>query len=52
MMLNLKLLGHFELTGPAGRIALSSTRLSAFLAYLALEKFNPAFFKQAIITIT
>src|SRR5687767_3345120 len=35
-MLNLKLFGQFELTGPAGRIALSSTKLSAFLAYLAL----------------
>ena len=35
-MLNLKLLGQFELTGPSGRIALSSTKLSAFLAYLAL----------------
>lgn len=35
-MLHLKLLGKFELTGPAGRIALSSTKLSAFLAYLAL----------------
>jgi TolB-like protein len=36
-MLNLKLLGQFELTGPTGRIALSSTKLSAFLAYLALS---------------
>jgi DNA-binding SARP family transcriptional activator len=35
-MLHLKLFGQFELTGPAGRIALSSTKLSAFLAYLAL----------------
>jgi TolB-like protein len=35
-MLHLKLFGHFELTGPAGRIDLSSTKLSAFLAYLAL----------------
>jgi TolB-like protein len=35
-MLHLKLFGHFELTGPAGRIALSSTKLSAFMAYLAL----------------
>ena len=35
-MLNLKLFGQFEITGPAGRIALSSTKLSAFLAYLAL----------------
>lgn len=36
IMLHLKLFGHFELTGPAGRIALSSAKLSAFLAYLAL----------------
>ena len=36
-MLNLKLLGQFEVTGPEGRIALSSTKLSAFLAYLALS---------------
>lgn len=36
-MLNLKLFGHFELTGPEGRIALSSAKLSAFLAYLALS---------------
>ena len=35
-MLHLKLFGHFELTGPEGRIALSSTKLSAFMAYLAL----------------
>ena len=35
-MLHLKLFGRFELTGPAGRIALSSAKLSAFLAYLAL----------------
>lgn len=35
-MLHLKLFGHFELTGPAGRIALSSAKLSAFLTYLAL----------------
>ena len=35
-MFHLKLLGQFELTGPSGRIALSSTKLSAFLAYLAL----------------
>lgn len=35
-MLHLKLFGKFELTGPAGRIALSNTKLSAFMAYLAL----------------
>ena len=35
-MLHLKLFGKFELTGPAGRIALSSAKLSAFMAYLAL----------------
>ena len=35
-MFHLKLFGKFEITGPAGRIALSSTKLSAFLAYLAL----------------
>lgn len=35
-MLHLKLFGKFEITGPTGRIALSSTKISAFLAYLAL----------------
>ncbi len=35
-MLHLKLFGQFELTGPTGRIALSSNKLSAFMAYLAL----------------
>jgi len=35
-MLRLKLFGQFELTGPEGRIALSSAKLSALLAYLAI----------------
>jgi TolB-like protein len=35
-MLQLKLFGHFELAGPDGRIALTSSKLSAFLAYLAM----------------
>ncbi len=37
-MLQIKLFGHFEITGPQGRIALSSVKLSAFLAYLAMAK--------------
>ncbi len=35
-MLELKLFGQIELTGPEGRIAFSSAKLSAFLAYLAV----------------
>ena len=35
-MLQLKLMGQFEVAGPGGRIALSSSKLSALLAYLAL----------------
>jgi DNA-binding SARP family transcriptional activator len=35
-MLKLKLFGSLELSGPDGRIALSSAKLCAFLAYLAL----------------
>lgn len=35
-MLQLKLFGSFELTGPEGRIAFPSAKLSACLAYLAM----------------
>ena len=35
-MLQLKLFGHFELTGPEGRIAFPSAKLGALLAYLAM----------------
>ena len=35
-MLQIKLFGQFEITRPQGRIALSSAKLSAFLAYLAM----------------
>ncbi len=37
-MLQLKLFGSFELTGPEGRVAFPSAKLSAFLAYLALAR--------------
>lgn len=35
-MLQIKLFGQFEITRPQGQIALSSAKLSAFLAYLAM----------------
>jgi hypothetical protein len=35
IMLELKLLGNLELSGPTGRIDLSSAKLGALLAYLA-----------------
>lgn len=37
-MLQLKLFGHFELTGPEGRVAFPSAKLSACLAYLAMAR--------------
>ncbi|MBC8038634.1 MAG: adenylate cyclase [Rhizobiales bacterium] len=37
-MLHLKLFGQFEIAGPEGRIGLSSAKLSAFLAYLAMAR--------------
>jgi TolB-like protein len=36
-MLRLKLFGSFELTGPKGRVAFPSAKLTAFLAFLALS---------------
>ena len=36
-MFLLKLFGNFELSGPGGRVALPSAKLSACLAYLALS---------------
>jgi hypothetical protein len=36
VVLDLKLLGPFNLTGPSGRIALSSAKLTALVAYLAV----------------
>ena len=36
-MLELKLFGHMELSGPGGRIDLANAKLSALLAYLALS---------------
>jgi TolB-like protein len=40
-MLELKLFGHMELSGPGGRIDLANAKLSALLAYLALTGRRP-----------
>ena len=40
-MLELKLFGHMELSGPGGRIDLANAKLSALLAYLALSGRRP-----------
>jgi DNA-binding SARP family transcriptional activator len=41
-MLELKLFGHMELSGPGGRIDLANAKLSALLAYLALSGRRPS----------
>ena len=40
-MLELKLFGHMELSGPGGKIELANAKLSALLAYLALSGRRP-----------
>ena len=40
-MLELKLFGHMELSGPGGRIELANAKLSALLAYLAIAGRRP-----------